>query len=547
MTEWSEVSPSQLLELRGITWELDGWPLAFGEVAGGGEASVYGMTDELGETVAYLRFVDPRRTTPARIHRTEWLMGQSVLQHSELFRGLPHAWVTTQRYGRPMGCDFDFIATFHDAAVGQTWRDVKRAYHGEKVAIYGLPTLKNRVRAAKNLVATLAAFESIGTKGFVHGDVSDRNLIVDARTGKIGLIDFDAFVYQTSMTLKNPRITIGDGGVTGMSGYCPRDLEDCFDDYAVAYSDRRARDMLLLELLGFATTDPDDHAPGTWQNRNSTLTVVKPLAQQLGLTHLFDTSVFDCPESERPTSRQLADSLGISIPSITGADANTAEPLQDAPVAMPSVESGMDPGDQRWEPILPREKRNKPSHASASVQPQPLGPWELVVSMARDNGSAVVQHLPAFAGRFALCFLPLLIAYHFLFVGFCLAFQPMEPVYESLHHGPLNVLLYSTTIVADLVVSIWLLTKDTQYHSLTSDPFLSSVLIGARGGVIVLHLFLAVATLFGFVFVAVVRTFHDANAVPSTVPEAIGWPLSLVLLLGTFVGTARFVKWWLWR
>lgn len=474
-------------------------------------------------------------------------MGQSVLQHSELFRGLPHAWVTTQRYGRPKGCDFDFIATFHDAAVGQTWRDVKKAYHGEKEATYGLPTLKNRVRAAKNLVATLAAFESIGPSGFVHGDVSDRNLIVDARTGKISLIDFDAFVYQTSMTLKHPRITRGDGGVTGMSGYCPRDLDDCFDDYAVAYSDRRARDMLLLELLGFATTDPRDHAPGTWQNRNSTLTVVKPLAQQLGLTHLFDTSVFDCPESERPTSRQLADSLDISIPSITGADAKTAEPLQDTPVPMPSVESRMEPGNQRWEAILPRDKRRKPSHADASPQPQPLGPWELVVSMARGNGPAVAQHLPAFAGRFVLCFLPLLIAYHFLFVGFFLAYQPMESVYESLHHGPLNVLLYSTTIVTDIFVSSWLVTKSSQNHSLTSDPILSSVLLGAKGGILVLHLFLFASMLAGFVLLAVVRTFHDGNAVPSTVPEAIGWPLSTVLLVGTFIGTARLVQWRLWR
>tara|TARA_R110002049_G_scaffold72490_8_gene187619 strand:- start:26700 stop:28343 length:1644 start_codon:yes stop_codon:yes gene_type:complete len=547
MTDWVDVSKRQLQELYGTVWELDGWPLSFGEVAGGGEASVCEMSGESGETVAYLRFIQPHRTSPARIHRTEWLIGQHVLQESELFRGLPHAWVTTQQYGRPSGCDFDFIATFHDAVPGQTWRSVKWAFHGRVDAVHGLPTPINRVRAAKNLVATLAAFEEIGTKGFVHGDLTDRNLILDARTGKVNLIDFDAFVYQTSPTLDDPRISIGDGGVTGMSGYCPKDLEECLDEHAFAYSDRRARDMLLLELLAFSENDPPADAPGSWQQRNTTLTSVKPLAEQLGLPHLLDTSVFDCPESDRPTSCQLARALGLAIPKIAEPHANVADPLQDRPVAMPNFETNQYPDGSVSEPILPREKRKKRSRSNASPrQPQP-DPWEYISSFARENGPAVVQHLPAFAGRFALCFMPLLFAYHFLFVGFLLAFQPMEPVYESLHHGPLNAMLYATTIIASLVASARLMTSDSQFQRFTSDPILSSVLLGAKGGAIVMHLFLFAATLFAFVLVAAVRLFHDGDAVPSTVPEAIGWPLSLVLLISTFLGTARFVKWWLWR
>ena len=246
---------------------------------------------------------------PRRIHRTEWLIGQRLDLKSNLFHGAPRAWASTYREGRPPGIPFDFTGTLHRAVPGKSWKEIKAATLDCGSA--ALPKKQARWQAAKNLIAVLAAFEAFGPNGFVHGDLSDGNVIIDPLTGDLHLIDFDAFVYTTSPTLKYPYLSVAEGGVKGTSGYVPLDLEAANIASAHPYSDRCARDMLLLELLGFVEGDPVDVSPRFWDQHEMTLESVDPAARALGLPYLSQLSVFTATERERPTSRQLAATLNL--------------------------------------------------------------------------------------------------------------------------------------------------------------------------------------------------------------------------------------------
>jgi hypothetical protein len=313
MNDWPTIRASQAVSLKGKPWNIEGQQLSFGAFHVGGEAFACAMVNSSGEPKFFLRFLNKRFIRPGRIHRTAWLIGQRMNQVSELFVAAPRSWASTLTSRRPPGIDFDFTATVHTAVPGSSWREIKAARVCAQKGYRPLPPQEIRIEAAKQLISKLATFESIGTRGFVHGDLSDGNIVFDVGTGDLRIIDFDAFVYHDSSTLNYPSLSISGGGVKGTPGYCPLDLEINTTPEAAPYSDRHARDMLLLELLGFMEGDPFDSSPQFWGNQSLTLEAVAPGARKLGLPYLCQPSVFTATEDNRPSSRQLASILNLSI------------------------------------------------------------------------------------------------------------------------------------------------------------------------------------------------------------------------------------------
>lgn len=555
---WPSITSREAGSLAGASWNLDGWLLTFGAVHSGGEGFAYSMRDESGEVVAFLRFLDPHRAKEARLHRTQWLMGQGLLQDSEIFRGMPHAWVSTQQYGPPAGTDLEFIATFHDAVPGESWKAIKNSFTKESTDRTSLPTKMIRARAAKNLIATLAALESLGESGFIHGDLSDGNLILDPKTGKVCLIDFDAFVYVTSETLKHPRITPKDGGVTGTPGYQPVDLEDATSLDAFAYSDRHARDMLLIELLAFDVDTPEDVAPCDWTETAKTLNTVRPMAKQLGLGYLSEPSIFEKPESERPSSRQLAADLGLSIPAFPNMDFYFGDPLSDEPADSPVGFNVTDGKIQPRVPIQPRHLRPKRSRQppapegssdrSYTNQLEPIADRVLGSFVPSGQYSSVfaAEFLPRFLVNAVLWFVPILFIYYYMILAFFWSYLPSNRLYESLQHGALNTFLYVVALTVDLYVSAgWAVGKSPSMQS-PMDPVISGITQGIRFGYRTLHVFLIVGAIAGMISLAAVRSYQAENfegaSLPLTAPEAMGWPLTFLLLLGALSVSAHLAN-----
>ncbi|WP_425395427.1 hypothetical protein [Aeoliella sp.] len=308
------ITPGQSRALLNKQWNLGEQTVRFAsKFHMGSEAFVCPLLDDREQEIAVLRFLSERAVIPERIERTSWLIGQQLHHASSVFLTAPYAWATTREFGSPEGIELEFAATLHHVAPGRSWRAIKTAsvYAGEP-----LPSQTQRCAIAKRFVAVLATLESIGPNGFVHGDLSDGNLYIDLATGYCCLIDFDAFVYTSSTTLKAPRLCVGQGGVKGTPGYMPIDLQETSRPEAFPYSDRFARDMLLIELLSYQEGDPFDESPLHWEDRELTQANVAPVAQSLGLTHLSDTAVFSAAEHERPSSKDLAITLHCEMPKL---------------------------------------------------------------------------------------------------------------------------------------------------------------------------------------------------------------------------------------
>ena len=296
--------------LVGKTWVINGVNYRFGKQFCGGEAYVFPMLDEQEQLAAYLRFVKPSKASPARIERTSWLIGQQLPKVSEVFLGAPSAWVSTGIYGRPKSIKFDFTATFHHAVPGVSWGELKLSNETEDGV---LPSMAVRIQMAKNLIAHLAILEYLG---IVHGDLSGSNFMVDPKTGKAYLIDFDGFVFSKSKTLKKPKLTIKDGGVKGTPGYLPPDLEETQSKLAAPYCDRHARDILLVELLAIQEGDSADVSPKFWCNPLVTWNRLKPHATELGLLHLLQADFFQLTSAQRPSSLDLAIAANCAMPTL---------------------------------------------------------------------------------------------------------------------------------------------------------------------------------------------------------------------------------------
>src|SRR5690606_24426317 len=172
-----------------------------------------------------------------------------------------------------------------------------------------------RRRCAESLVRSLVVLER---KWLVHGDLSRNNVIIDvnapAGAPVLYLIDFDAFYAPAAGPLA--KLSVGEGGTFGTAGYCPPELERRATTNVAAaapYSDRYARDMLLLELLCFERDCDEEAPPSTWPF-DKIRTRLQACGMDSALPHLADESVFQLAEAERPSAHDIAQSLQLPVP-----------------------------------------------------------------------------------------------------------------------------------------------------------------------------------------------------------------------------------------
>lgn len=305
MRQFPTITPLKAKGLPGARWSIAGCEYRFGSnVRVGKEAFLYPLLDEAGNEVAYLRLLNALALSQERIHRTEWLVAKRLDLRSSAFEAAPRAWATTLHCGRVPGVDHDFAGTLHTAVPGKSWRNLKQsAEEGEQ----SLPSLAVRQQIARDFIFQLAELEELG---FIHGDLSDGNLVIDLQRGGCRLVDFDAFVFQGDSRLRHSQLPLSAGGVKGTPSYMPPDLESTGSLEVSPYSDRHARDMLLVELLCFTAGDPVETSPRNWGDWETLRETLRPIASSIGLGYLLQENLFDLPESERPTSRLLGMGLG---------------------------------------------------------------------------------------------------------------------------------------------------------------------------------------------------------------------------------------------
>lgn len=305
MTSFPTITPRQAKGLAGETWIVEGVEYRFGSrVHLGKEAFLYPLLDASGEVVAYLRLLNAPAVSPERVHRTEWLVATRLDRQCPAFEAAPRAWATTLHSGRLPGVEHDFAGTLHTAVPGQSWRQLKLAADEREQP---LPSLETRQQLARDFLFQLADLEEIG---FVHGDLSDGNLVIDLKRGQCRLVDFGAFVCEGDPRLRYPSLPLSAGGVKGTPSYMPPDLEATESLDAAPYSDRHARDMLLVELLAFTPGDPVETSPSNWGKWETVRELLRPVASSISLDHLLQANLFEMTEDERPTSRSLAMRLG---------------------------------------------------------------------------------------------------------------------------------------------------------------------------------------------------------------------------------------------
>lgn len=308
--DYVAISPRQASRLAGCQWTMDGTYYFFGDrMRAGGEAFVYPLLGADKKTVAYVRFLQEKFASPARVERTDWFIRRNWPSVSSVFMGAPYAWASTFEYGRPAEFEHDFTATLHKAVPGESWASIKASAFRRKRP---LPTARTRRAVARSMIAQFATIESLC---ITQGDPSDGNLIVDLANGEARLIDFDTFVFR-SRDLRFPALSVAEGGAKGTPGYMPPDLEQSTSREVAPYSDRFGRDMLLLELLGLQPGDPPDASPARWIHQKILLDSARPLAERLGLPHLLDMSVFSLPEEQRPSSNDLAIAVDCQWPEV---------------------------------------------------------------------------------------------------------------------------------------------------------------------------------------------------------------------------------------
>ena len=316
------LSQLQAKELMGKTLTVNGTTYRFKERdpaqpgqwpwRSGAEGKAYPLLNSNGEVHSYLKFFN--RITPKRMHRAEWLISQRMHVWQDTLAGSPNCWVDTRTLSRPDGVTFDFVGYIAAAVPGETWLEAKY-----RVAEGGIRWDDNlRWRCVRYLVAATAVLEH---KGFVHGDLSPNNILVDmtAPRGRspIFLIDFDAFVTHTGGALSS--VSVAEGGTYGTDGYCPVDLSSRVmvgDTGVFPYSDRFGRDMLLLELLCFGREFPSDEPPAKWEwskTRRRLAAILSRLPNEAGvhLQFLARQEILAIPEATRPNSLELANALGL--------------------------------------------------------------------------------------------------------------------------------------------------------------------------------------------------------------------------------------------
>ncbi|MDA7979476.1 MAG: serine/threonine-protein kinase [Pirellulales bacterium] len=315
------LSQLQAKELAGKRWHLNGEAYAFADYdrnspgqppwKTGAEGIAYPLLNGDGTPGAYVKFFDELKISPKRVRRTQWLIDQRVDTWADELRGAPGTWVDTKSDGSPDGIGFEFTCSLAEAVPGRTWLELKLD------VIDGVVRLNDdlRRRCVENLLRGLVFLER---KRLVHGDLSPNNIIVDidAQPGNpaLYLIDFDAFLAPDTGDLAS--LSAAEGGTFGTQGYCPPALEQFAHSdpsKAAPYSDRFARDMLLLELICFDFDCDFEEPPGEW-SRDLLLSRLSASSLGRNLPHLRDERVFRIPEQERPEAGDLSRGLGISTP-----------------------------------------------------------------------------------------------------------------------------------------------------------------------------------------------------------------------------------------
>ena len=235
-----------------------------------------------------------------------WLPGLSAA---------PLVWVDTRHANRPAEATLDFAGCLARAVPGETWLELKNSIH-------------DRLLPFPEDLRWRCVAIAVGPVGVRAGGHHSRrfvanNIVIDLEAGPdrpaLYLIDFDAFVAPAAGG--NAAVTVAEGGTFGTEGYCPPDLPAAAaggDGSAAPYSDRYARDMLLVELLLIESGLSPDNPPSVWshetlQRRGGWLARGDPGCLQT-LSHLDPATVFTLAEKDRPPSAELAARLGLSLP-----------------------------------------------------------------------------------------------------------------------------------------------------------------------------------------------------------------------------------------
>ena len=321
-----EASPSvsqlEAKELAGKRWRINGDLFRFADYdprepgqppwKSGAEGIAYPLLGTDGTAQAYVKFFDALRVNTKRVNRTKWLIDQQMGTWVPELGGAPRLWVDTNTTGQPDGIGFDFACSLAKAAPGRTWLEMK-----VDVAD-GLVQLDDelRERCVCNLVRAVVHLEQ---RDVVHGDLSPNNVIVDVGAAPsepaLCLIDFDGFVAPAAGRSLY-RLTAAEGGTFGTRGYCPPELErQCSNnDLSVApYSDRYARDMLLLELLCYDESCDFEEPVSDWALDKLRFGLERSRFRN-SLAYLNRPDIFTLSEKQRPATEHLASEMRIPHP-----------------------------------------------------------------------------------------------------------------------------------------------------------------------------------------------------------------------------------------
>ncbi|MDA1165780.1 MAG: phosphotransferase [Planctomycetota bacterium] len=310
------LSGEDIRQLDGSHWRIHGkkYVISSGSagidhrsVQGGNESRVVPLLDESGQVVRLLK-TSLKSVSPRRASRIQWLAEQRLSELSPGLSAAPCEWIDTRECGRPENSKLDFTGYFMAPVPGNSWLEFKIDIARSEVTIHE----QWRRKWVCQFLRTLVALEN---RNFVHGDLSPGNVMVSAEHPiHLSLIDFDAFVAPDAGA-ELARLTSADGGMIGTPGYMPIDLERRSPESTsipAPYSDRRARDMLLLEFLCFDSRCPDEDPVSEWD-----WSLIDEVLEDRSLgqaeRYLRRPEIIDLPETSRVTSAALARAMNVSL------------------------------------------------------------------------------------------------------------------------------------------------------------------------------------------------------------------------------------------